>query len=151
MAPKIDEAPAKCILRIAISTEGPECDLKELKGGYIVQPVPAASKNIDCVNKYSENGKNQKLRLFNRGKAMSGAPIKTGTNQFPKPPIKTGITKKKIIIKPCAVITALYMCELPLKKKPPSWANSNLINIDNNITTIPEKLTSKRYKVTICL
>jgi hypothetical protein len=28
---------------------------------------------------------------------MSGAPIKIGTNQFPKPPISIGITKKKII------------------------------------------------------
>jgi hypothetical protein len=39
---------------------------------------------------------------------MSGAPIKRGTNQFPKPPIKTGITIKKIIIKACAVTTTLY-------------------------------------------
>jgi hypothetical protein len=39
---------------------------------------------------------------------MSGAPIKTGTNQLPKPPIKIGITMKKIIIKACAVTTTLY-------------------------------------------
>ena len=30
---------------------------------------------------------------------MSGAPIIIGKNQFPKPPIKTGITIKKIIKK----------------------------------------------------
>jgi hypothetical protein len=30
---------------------------------------------------------------------MSVAPIKIGTNQFPKPPIKIGITIKKIITK----------------------------------------------------
>lgn len=41
----------------------------------------------------------QKLILFNRGKAISGAPIIIGTNQLPKPPIKIGITIKKIIIK----------------------------------------------------
>jgi len=35
--------------------------------------------------------------LFIRGNAMSGAPIISGTNQFPKPPIKVGITIKKII------------------------------------------------------
>jgi hypothetical protein len=46
--------------------------------------------------------------LFNRGKAISGAPIKIGTNQFPKPPIKTGITIKKIIRIACAVTTTLY-------------------------------------------
>jgi hypothetical protein len=31
--PKIDEAPAKCILRIATSTEGPACPLMPLNGG----------------------------------------------------------------------------------------------------------------------
>ncbi len=31
-----------------------------------------------------------------------------GTNQFPKPPIRIGITIKKIIKKACAVITTLY-------------------------------------------
>jgi len=51
IAPKIEEAPAKCILRIAKSTEGPACDFIALKGGYKVQPVPAASKNIELVNK----------------------------------------------------------------------------------------------------
>ena len=29
---------------------------------------------------------------------MSGAPIIRGTNQFPNPPIKIGITMKKIMI-----------------------------------------------------
>jgi hypothetical protein len=46
--------------------------------------------------------------LFKRGKAISGAPIINGTNQLPKPPTNTGITIKKIIIKPCAVIITLY-------------------------------------------
>ena len=35
-----------------------------------------------------------------RGKAMSGAPIINGTNQFPKPPMSAGITMKKIMIRP---------------------------------------------------
>lgn len=38
---------------------------------------------------------------------MSGAPSISGTNQFPKPPIKMGITIKKIMIKACAVTTTL--------------------------------------------
>jgi len=45
--PKIEEAPAKCILRIAKSTEGPAWPLMLLNGGYIVQPVPAPSKNVE--------------------------------------------------------------------------------------------------------
>jgi len=50
-------------------------------------------------SKNNEGGKSQNLRLFNRGKAMSGAPRIKGINQFPKPPIRTGITAKKIIKK----------------------------------------------------
>jgi hypothetical protein len=46
--------------------------------------------------------------LFNLGNAISGAPIIKGTNQLPKPPIKAGITIKKIIIKAWAVTTTLY-------------------------------------------
>ena len=48
--------------------------------------------------------------LFMRGKAMSGAPIISGTNQLPKPPIIAGMTMKKIMISPCAVTNTLYMC-----------------------------------------
>jgi hypothetical protein len=117
MAPSIDEAPAKCIDKIAKSTDGPAWERTPESGGYNVQPVPAASKNIELVSRYRDQGKNQKLKLFKRGKAISGAPIKIGTNQFPNPPIKIGITIKKIMIKPCEVTTALYMWALPLKKK----------------------------------
>jgi len=38
---------------------------------------------------------------------MSAAPNIKGTNQFPNPPIKIGITMKKIIINACAVTTTL--------------------------------------------
>jgi len=50
--------------------------------------------------------------LFNRGKAISGDPIIRGTSQFPKHPIKIGITIKKIIIKAWAVTITLYNCSL---------------------------------------
>jgi hypothetical protein len=49
------------------------------------------------INK--EEGINQNLKLFNRGKAKSEIPIIIGRNQFPNPPIKIGINIKKIIIK----------------------------------------------------
>lgn len=45
--------------------------------------------------------------LFIRGNAMSGAPIIRGTSQFPNPPIRIGITMKKIITKACAVTITL--------------------------------------------
>ena len=45
--------------------------------------------------------------LFMRGKAMSGEPIISGTNQLPKPPISAGITMKNTMIRPCAVMMTL--------------------------------------------
>ena len=50
----------------------------------------------------------QKLMLFMRGNAMSGAPIMIGTNQFPNPPIMAGMIMKKIMISPWAVVRTLY-------------------------------------------
>jgi len=101
---------------MAKSTEPPECATIELKGGYTVQPVPAPnSTNDEESRRNSDGGNNQKLILFNLGNAISGAPIINGTNQLPNPPIMTGITKKNIITKACAVITTLYSWLLPPK------------------------------------
>jgi hypothetical protein len=100
IAPNNDDIPAICKLKIAKSTEGPEWAIILLKGGYTVHPVPAPnSTKEELNNKNKEGGNNQKLILFNLGKAISGAPINNGTNQLPYPPIITGITKKDIIIK----------------------------------------------------
>ena len=55
----------------------------------------------------NEAGSSQNEMLFIRGKAMSGAPIMIGTNQFPKPPMRAGMTMKKIMIRPCEVISTL--------------------------------------------
>ena len=68
-------------------------------GGYTVQPVPAPLSTIPLKSNKNKAGiKNQNLILFKRGKAISGAPNIKGTSQFPNPPIRTGITIKKIII-----------------------------------------------------
>ena len=72
IAPRIDAAPAKCKLKIAKSTEGPEWASTELNGGYTVQPVPApASTNAELTSINSEGGINQNEMLFRRGNAMS--------------------------------------------------------------------------------
>jgi len=98
---KIDETPAICKLNIAKSTAGPECDITPLNGGYNVQPVPTPdSTTLDIIKNKIDGIRSQKLKLFSLGKAISLAPIKTGTNQLPKPPINIGITIKKIIIRP---------------------------------------------------
>jgi hypothetical protein len=65
---------------MARSTDPPECDWIPAKGGYTVQPVPApCSTKALANNRIKEGGNNQKLILLSRGKAISGAPICTGT------------------------------------------------------------------------
>lgn len=68
-------------------------------------PFSTAAEEIKRV---SDGGRSQNLILFRRGNAMSGAPNIKGINQFPNPPIKVGITKKKIIKNACAVTIVLY-------------------------------------------
>jgi hypothetical protein len=68
---------------------------------------------LELSNKIKDGGNNQKLKLFNLGKAISGAPINKGISQFPKPPIIAGITIKNIITKACAVTITLYNWLLP--------------------------------------
>ena len=70
-------------------------------------PAPFSTA-ADDTNKRSEGGRSQNLMLFNRGKAISGAPSISGSNQLPKPPINTGITRKKIIRNAWAVTIVLY-------------------------------------------
>jgi len=99
IAPIMDLIPAMCREKIVRSTEGPEWEVTLDSGGYTVHPVPDPDPTNELeINKIKEGGKSQNLMLFIRGKAMSGAPIIRGTNQFPKPPIKIGITMKKIMI-----------------------------------------------------
>lgn len=62
----------------------------------------------DAINsRLIDGGSNQNLMLFMRGKAISGAPIIIGINQFPNPPIMIGITIKKIITNAWAVTNTL--------------------------------------------
>ena len=97
-APKIEDAPAKCREKIAKSTDGPACAIFLAKGGYTVHPVPAPfSTAAEDKSNIKAGGNSQNLMLFRRGNAISGAPNIRGNNQFPNPPLNTGITRKKII------------------------------------------------------
>jgi hypothetical protein len=107
-APKIDDAPARCSLKIDKSTEAPAWAIPLERGGYTVHPVPAPlSTSLPDRRRIKDGGRSQKLILFIRGKAMSGAPIISGISQLPNPPIIIGITIKKIIIKAWAVTITL--------------------------------------------
>lgn len=108
IAPRIEETPAKCSEKIVRSTDAPACARLPANGGYTVQPVPAPASTIDDASKRrNDGGKSQKLMLFIRGNAISGAPIMSGTSQLPKPPIIIGITMKKIITNAWAVTITL--------------------------------------------
>lgn len=62
--------------------------------------MPAPASTVDeASRRRNDGGRSQKLMLFIRGNAMSGAPIMRGTNQLPNPPIMMGMTIKKLITK----------------------------------------------------
>lgn len=100
IAPRMDDTPAKWREKMARSTDAPAWARFPANGGYTVHPVPAPASTIDeAKRRRNDGGRSQKLMLFIRGKAMSGAPIIRGTSQLPNPPIIIGITMKKIITK----------------------------------------------------
>lgn len=108
IAPKIEDTPARWREKIVKSTDAPAWARFPAKGGYTVHPVPApASTMEDAQRSRNDGGSSQKLMLFIRGNAISGAPIISGTSQFPKPPIIIGITIKKIITNAWAVTMTL--------------------------------------------
>jgi len=112
IAPMIEESPAKCREKIQKSTLCVTWPVL-LKGGYIVHPNPLPMLNSDEITSIkNEHGNNQKLKLFRRGKIMSGMFKYNGSIQFPKPPITIGIIKKKIMIKAWFVTITLYCCPL---------------------------------------
>lgn len=150
IAPKIEEIPAKCREKIVRSTAGPLWAKYEDRGGYTVHPVPAPCSDRDLlkINK-KDGGNSQNLKLFIRGKAMSGAPIIRGTNQLPNPPIKIGITKKKIITKAWLVTVTLYSCSS--EKKLPGCANSIRIIILKDVPIVAAHRPNMKYSVPISL
>src|SRR6478735_8126947 len=113
-------------------------------------PAPCSTKVLNNSNA-KEGGFNQKLMLFKRGKATSGAPTNTGVSQLPNPPKRLGITINNNIIRPCPVIITLYNCELPAKKPWPATPNSSLINIDKAVPISPAKRAKPKYNNPISL
>ena len=52
---------------------------------------------------------------------MSGAPIMSGTNQLPKPPISAGMIMKNTMMRPCAVTNTLNVWGLAKYCMPGCW------------------------------
>lgn len=149
-APKMDETPARCKEKIARSTEGPAWARFADRGGYTVQPVPTPfSTAAENTRRVKEGGRSQKLILFRRGNAISGAASIKGRSQLPNPPMKTGITKKKIIKNAWAVTRVLYSWSLPSKE--PGWPNSARIRSLIDVPKRPDQIPKIKYKVPISL
>src|SRR5437588_4075656 len=155
MAPRIDEAPARWIDRMAKSTAGPgwpEVD----SGAYSVQPVPtplapgSPSTKVEIKSSAKDAGSSQNEMLFIRGNAMSGAPIISGTIQLPKPPIIAGITMKKIMIRPCEVTNTSYVW-VSWKIWMPGNISSARIAIDIAAPMMPATIANTRYIVPMSL
>ena len=146
----IEENPARCKEIMAKSTEGSFWPTNLERGGYTVQPVPTPWFVNDLDNNRNrDGGSSQNLKLFNRGNAISGAPKVKGINQFPKPPIKIGITAKNIIRNAWAVTITLYIC--PLFKKVPPCLNSRRIITLVEVPNIALQAPKIKYKVPISL
>lgn len=69
-------------------------------------PAPRSTAAED-TSKSRDGGSSQNLRLFIRGKAISGQESISGISQFPNPPRSTGITRKKIMRNAWAVTRTL--------------------------------------------
>ena len=76
--------------------------------------------------KLAAKGRIQKLQLFMRGSAISGAPIIKGTIQFASP-TKAGMITRNTMIKPCMVV--IWLKKAGCKNCRPGWNNSRRINI----------------------
>jgi hypothetical protein len=96
-----------------------------------------------------EGGRSQKLMLFIRGNDMSGAPIITGSNKLPKPPIMKGITKKKIMTRAWAVTTTLNRWSSPIQ--PPATPNSRRMRRLRPEPTMADQRPNSIYKTPISL
>ena len=69
MDPMMDDAPSKCSAKMLESMDGPICSVS---GAYSVQPAAGAppGKKNDVASSKAAGIINQKLKLFNRAKAM---------------------------------------------------------------------------------
>jgi len=113
--------------------------------------VPApSSTHIPLRSMARAGGSSQNLRAFIRGNAISGAAIIIGMSQLPKPPISTGITRKKIIMKAWAVTIELYSWG-SFRNDPPGCINSRRIRTLRDVPIVPAHNPRMKYIVPIRL
>ena len=108
------------------------------------------STNIEVSSSAKEAGSSQNEMLFMRGKAMSGAPIISGTNQLPKPPIMAGITMKNTMMRPCPVTNTLKTWPLAKYCRPGSCSSMRMTT-DRKPPISPPMMANSRYIVPMSL
>ena len=106
--------------------------------------------NRERMSSEKEAGSSQKEMLFMRGKAMSGAPIISGTIQLPNPPMVDGMTMKNTMIRPCAVTNTLKTSGLPKICMPGSISSARM-PIESMPPTTPPTMAKMRYIVPMSL
>ena len=93
-------------------------------------------------------GNSQKLKLFMRGRAMSGAPIISGIIQLARP-TNAGITAPKTITRPCMVVIWLKNSGCTICR--PGWNSSARITMANEPPNRNMEKANHRYSVPISL
>jgi hypothetical protein len=84
-----------------------------------------------------DGGNNQNLLLFVRGNAVAGACSIKSTDQFPKPPIRIGTNKKKVITEVWAVTMNLQFRSCA--KKDSGCPSSVRTSILRDVPTVPDQ------------
>ena len=116
----------------------------------MVHPVPAPiSSTAESSSRMKAGTISQKLILFMRGKAMSGAPIMIGTIQLPKPPISAGITTKNTMMRPWAVMNTFHSWPSiwpsgPIRYCAPGSASSMRMTIEKAPPISPAQMANSR-------
>ena len=120
IAPMMELMPSMWIEKIRNGKPEPPCSER---GGYRVQPAagpPPSMNRVDSIMA-KPKGRIQKLQLFIRGSAMSGAPTMIGTIQLARP-TNAGMITPKIMTSACMVVMVLKNCGSTTCR--PGWNSS---------------------------
>ena len=125
IAPMIDDMPSRCTAKMRKGTFMPPWSTR---GGYIVQPAAGAPPGMKKVemSRIPAKGSIQKLQLFIRGSAMSGAPIMIGTCQFANP-TNAGMIAPNTMMRPCIAVN--WLKRSGFRSCSPGWKSSARIPI----------------------
>jgi hypothetical protein len=145
--PSRELTPLTCREKIRQSTDNSGLPIVE-RGGYITHDKPKLlPTNILSTSKTTEPIITTRLLLLIRGNNMSGQWISSGNKKLPKPPIRAGITMKKIMTIPWRVKTLLY--SVPLFRSLPPVPSSHRRSRDNPVPTkAPHRLLTKKVTLT---